>query len=80
MDIYIKDSKIIFKAPQIGSQTMPIEAHYNGRRVTAEVDSEERMFVFKKDELAFDVTEEQMKQAIEDRIIAEQEEPEGLEE
>lgn len=68
MDIVIRESKIQFKNPQIGQPTRAIEEHYNGRRFLANVDGEERMFRFKKDELPFDVDEEGMIQAIENRL------------
>jgi len=68
MDIVIRESKIQFKNPQIGQPTRAIEEHYNGRRILANVDGEERMFRFKKDELPFDIDEEGMIQAIENRL------------
>lgn len=71
MEITIIDSKVRFKSPQVGQPTRAIEDHYNGRRITADVDGEEQLFRFKKDELAFDVTEEEMEQAIQERLDAE---------
>ncbi len=68
MNIIIKSSSIQFKNPQIGQPTRAVEEHYNGRRITALVDGEEQMFRFKKDELAFDVDEEDMILAIEQRL------------
>jgi hypothetical protein len=71
MQIIIKSSNIQFKNPQIGQPTRAVEEHYNGRRITALVDGEEQMFRFKKDELAFDVDEEDMILAIEQRLSKE---------
>lgn len=51
MNIIIKFSNIQFKNPQIGQPTRAVEEHYNGRRIIADVDGEERMFRFKKDEM-----------------------------
>jgi hypothetical protein len=68
MNIIIKSSSIQFKNPQIGQPTRAVEEHYNGRRITALVDGEEQMFRFKKDELAFDVDEVDMINAIEQRL------------
>lgn len=66
--IIIKSSNILFKNPQTGQPTKAIESHYNGRRIIADVNGEEKTFRFKKAELAFDVTEEEMEQAIRDKI------------
>ena len=66
--IIIKSSNIQFKNPQIGQPTRAVEEHYNGRRITALVDGEEQLFRFKKDELAFDVDEDDMILAIEQRL------------
>lgn len=71
MNIIIKSSSIQFKNPQIGQPTRAVEKHYNGRRVTAIVNGEEEMFRFKKDELAFNVDEDEIIQAIEDRVSEE---------
>lgn len=68
MEIIIQSSNIQFKNPQIGQPTRAVEDHYNGRRISALVDGEDQMFRFKKDELAFDVDEEDMIQAIEQRV------------
>ena len=72
MNIIIKSSSIQFKNPQIGQPTRAVEEHYNGRRITALVDGEEQLFRFKKDELAFDVDEDDMVLAIEQRLSTEQ--------
>lgn len=72
MEIIITNSSIQFKNPQIGQPTRAVEEHYNGRRITALVDGEEQLFRFKKDELAFDVVEEDMILAIEQRLSNEQ--------
>ena len=71
MNIIIKSSNIQFKNPQIGQPTRAVEEHYNGRRITALVDGEEQMFRFKKDELPFDVDEDDMILAIEQRLSKE---------
>jgi hypothetical protein len=72
MNIIIKSSSIQFKNPQIGQPTRAVEEHYNGRRITALVDGEEQLFRFKKDELAFNIEEEDMILAIEERLTVEQ--------
>ena len=69
--IIIKSSNIQFRNPQVGQPTRAVEEHYNGRRITALVDGEEQMFRFKKDELAFDVDEDDMILAIEQRLANE---------
>ena len=71
MEIIITNSSIQFRNPQIGQPTRAVAQHYNGRRIIALVDGEERMFRFKKDELAFDVDEEDMIRAIEQRLSEE---------
>lgn len=71
MEIIITNSSIQFRNPQIGQPTRAVAEHYNGRRIIALVDGEERMFRFKKDELAFDVDEEDMIRAIEQRLSEE---------
>lgn len=53
MNIIIKSSNIQFKNPQIGQPTRAVEEHYNGRRIIADIDGEERMFRFKKEEIPF---------------------------
>ena len=72
MNIIIKSSSIQFRNPQTGQPTRAVEEHYNGRRITALVDGEEQLFRFKKNELAFDVDEEDMIEAIEQRLSNEQ--------
>ncbi|MGE8207839.1 hypothetical protein ACQKP0_25575 [Heyndrickxia sp. NPDC080065] len=73
MDILIKSSAIQFKNPQIGQPTRAVAEHYNGRRITALVDGEEKLFRFRKDELAFNADEVDMEAAIEQRVLDEQE-------
>lgn len=68
MNIIIKSSNIQFKNPQIGQPTRAVEEHYNGRRIEAIVNGEEQMFRFKKNELAFDIDEDDMILAIEQRL------------
>lgn len=68
MEIIIISSNIQFKNPQIGQPTRAVEEHYNGRRITATINGEEQMFRFKKEELAFDVDEDDMISAIEERL------------
>ena len=72
MDIYIVKSVIQFKNPVTGQPTRAVAEHYNGRRVTVNVDGEEQMFRFTKDELPFDATEDDMLAAIEERVSKEQ--------
>ena len=71
MNIIIKSSNIQFKNPNIGQPTRAIPEHYNGRRIIADVDGEERMFRFKKDEMPFIVDEDEMVELIEQRLLAE---------
>ncbi|SHF13317.1 hypothetical protein SAMN02745784_02912 [Tissierella praeacuta DSM 18095] len=72
MNIIIKESKIQFKNPQIGQPTRAIKEHYNGRRIVADIDGEERMLRFKKDEMPFVADEDDMILAIEQRLVVEQ--------
>jgi hypothetical protein len=71
MNIIIKSSAIQFKNPQIGQPTRAVEEHYNGRRIIADVDGEERMFRFKKEEMPFICDEDEMIELIEQRVLAE---------
>jgi hypothetical protein len=71
MNIIIKSSAIQFKNPNIGQPTRAVEEHYNGRRIIADVDGEERMFRFKKDEMPFICDEDEMITIIEQRVLAE---------
>ena len=71
MDIFIKSSSIQFKNPQVGQPTRAVEEHYNGRTIIADVDGEERVFRFKKDEMAFICDEDEMIELIEQRVLAE---------
>jgi len=71
MNIIIKSSNIQFKNPQIGQPTRAIPEHYNGRRIIADVNGEERMFRFKKDEMPFICDEDEMIGLIEQRVLAE---------
>jgi len=70
MNIIIKESSIQFKNPQIGKPTRAVEEHYNGRRITAMVNGEEKMFRFKRDELAFNVDEDDIIQAIQNKVTS----------
>jgi len=70
--IIIKSSSIQFKNPNIGQPTRAVEEHYNGRRIMAFVEGNERMFSFKKEELAFNANEDEMIAAIEQRIAEEE--------
>lgn len=71
MDIFIKESKIQFRNPNIGQPTRAVEEHYYGRRIIAYVDGEERMFRFKKEEMPFICDEDEMIELIEQRVLAE---------
>ena len=71
MNIIIKSSNIQFKNPQIGQPTRAVEEHYNGRRIIADVDGDERMFRFKKEEMPFMIDEDEMITLIEQRIMEE---------
>ena len=68
MNIIITSSSIQFKNPQIGQPTRAVEEHYNGRRITALVDGEEQLFRFKKEEMPFNIDEEEMIELIEQRL------------
>ena len=68
MNITITSSSIQFKNPQIGQPTRAVEEHYNGRRITALVDGEEQLFRFKKEEMPFNIDEEEMIDLIEQRL------------
>ena len=72
MNIIIKSSSIQFKNPNIGQPTRSIEEHYNGRRIIADVDGEERMFRFKKDEIPFICDEDEMMELIRQKIEEEE--------
>ena len=72
MNIIIKSSNIQFKNPQIGQPTRAVAEHYNGRRIIADVDGEERMLRFKKGEMPFMVDEDEMIELIEQRILEEE--------
>ena len=74
MDIYIKSSSIQFKNPNIGQPTRAVEEHYNGRRIIADVDGEERMFRFKKEEMPFIIDEDGMIELIRQKIEEENQE------
>ena len=69
--IIIKSSSIQFKNPQIGQPTRAVEEHYNGRRIMVDIDGEERMFRFKKDEMPFLIDEDEMIELIEQKVLAE---------
>mgnify|MGYP001489827749 FL=1 len=72
MNIIIKSSNIQFKNPNIGQPTRAIPEHYNGRRIIAMVNDEERMFRFKKEEMPFLIDEDEMIELIEQRILEEE--------
>lgn len=74
MNIIIKSSNIQFKNPQIGQPTRAVEEHYNGRRIIADIDGEERMFRFKKEEIPFLIDEDGMLELIRQKIEEENEE------
>lgn len=71
MNIIIKSSSIQFKNPQVGQPTRAVEEHYNGRRIIVDVDGEEKMFRFKKEEMPFIVDEDEMVTLIEQKILDE---------
>ena len=74
MNIIIKSSNIQFKNPQIGQPTRAVEEHYNGRRIIADVDGDERMFRFKKEEMPFLIDEDGMIELIRQKIEEENQE------
>ena len=76
MNIIIKSSNIQFKNPNVGQPTRAVEEHYNGRRIVADVDGEERMFRFKKEEMPFVIEEDEMMAILEQKVLGEpQDEP-----
>jgi hypothetical protein len=72
MNIIIKSSSIQFKNPNIGQPTRAVEEHYNGRKIIADVNGEERMFRFKKEEMPFIVDEGEMIELIRQKIEEEE--------
>ena len=66
--IIIKASHIQFKNPQVGQPTRSVEEHYNGRRISAGVNGEDRMFRFKANEMPFVIDEEGMIELIRQRV------------
>lgn len=68
MNIIIQSSNIQFKNPQVGQPTRAVEEHYNGRRIIADVNGEEQMFRFKKEEMSFNIDEDDMILVIEQRV------------
>ena len=72
MNIIIKSSSIQFKNPQIGQPTRAVEEHYNGRKIIVDVDGEERMFRFKKEEMPFICDEDEMIELIRQKIEEEE--------
>lgn len=69
--IAIKSSNIQFKHPNVAQPTRAVEEHYNGRRIVVDIEGEERMFRFKKDEMPFVADEDEMIRLIEQRILTE---------
>lgn len=69
--IIIKSSSIQFKNPNVGQPTRAVEEHYNGRRIVTDVNGEEKMFRFKKEEIPFIIDEDEMIDLIEQRIAEE---------
>lgn len=72
MNIFIKSSAIQFKNPTTGQPTRAVKEHYNGRRITVDIDGEDRMFRFKKEEMPFICDEDEMVELIERMVLAEQ--------
>jgi len=64
MAVQIISSRISFKSPVVGQPTYANEACYNGRRVTALINGKEKSFRFTKEELAFDVEEIDIEEAV----------------
>ncbi len=69
--IIIKSSNIQFRNPQVGQPTRAVEEHYNGRRITVDVNGVEEMFRFKANEMPFICEEDEMIILIEQRITEE---------
>ncbi|MGM7683746.1 hypothetical protein ACSVDA_16535 [Cytobacillus sp. Hm23] len=68
MNIFIKKSDIQYKNPVLGRPTRIVEEHYHSRRILADVDENEKVFQFTKDELPFAASENQMIEAIEAQL------------
>lgn len=68
MDVAIISSKISFKSPELGMPTYANEQCYNGRRVIAEINGEEKSFRFRKEDIPFRASEEDLEQAVKDKI------------
>lgn len=68
--IIIKSSKLQFKNPQIGQPTRAVAEHYNGRTIVAEINGEEQVFRFTKNEMPLIVDEDGMIEAIEQRLAS----------
>lgn len=58
--IIVKRSSIQFRNPETGQPTRSVEQHYDGRVITASLNGEETILRFKKNEMPFNVTEEEM--------------------
>lgn len=71
-DIVILGSRVQFKNPVIGQPTRPIKDHYYARRIIALVDGIERQFRFMDNEIPFEATEEDMVEAVENKLTSEQ--------
>jgi hypothetical protein len=71
MEIIIRRSTIQFKNPQTGLPTRAVPEHYNGRTINASVDGEEKLFRFKKEEMPFVVTEDEMISTIATKVNSE---------
>lgn len=69
--IIIKTSSIQFKNPQIGQPTRAIEDHYNGRRISADINGEEKSFRFTELEMPFNTDEDGMIALIEKELARE---------
>ena len=72
MNIFIKESKIQFRNPNIGQPTRAVGEHYHGRRIIADVDGGERMFRVKKEEMPLIVDEDEMIELIRQKIEGEE--------
>lgn len=75
MQIILTSSSVQFRSPQPGVATKAIQDHYVGRRVSASVDGEDRMFRFTAAELAFTASEEDIIAAIQGAIQSSDDEP-----
>lgn len=67
-NIMIMTSTLQFRNPEIGKPTRAVKEHYNGRRIEAMINGKEELFRFTEDELDFNVGEDEMIEAIKEKL------------